>query len=627
MSDEYKRINVSVAGSTEERVRSQGEAAAARLFPGAVALLRVPTFSGEVEVVVAEDHVTLRYNNASASGSLPQLRVLAESLGLSEKDLLVLRVAMERLGVRTPGPPLPLDVVEVLPRLSPSERLWAVGWLQPGDLGVEKLVSLAVADGWLEEGEARDIKRAVKRVPPHARAYYAAKLLEEWGLLRLVALKLAPEGEQRATGEAFEGRCVVVGDNLLYPLEVWEGVAARFFLCALTREALSYVRNHTKVLATREVPLDRVNPWHLLRLRGWVLDLRDLRLLPPSLTDYYFTYEVDPGVSDGELNALIESIRRGDYAVELNRVYELWRRHFPDGGGGEGGRVDNWEYFVDAVGTFLSPFRFRLVALLVGERGCGKTSLLAVVTKAIDPVVGRVPLSKLAGDDRFALQPLIGKWVNVYSEQLRPTLKNLETINNLVGENDWIFVDRKHKPPLWIRSLKSMVFAGNAIPLVTSWSEGPMDAFIDRLSIIEVRAPEGFKPEKDVAERVSKVDSLAFLLWARRQLEEKGWRVSKRSEEELIDMLMTAHDYVAQFIEERCIRDEHGRVDRTELYDAFREWLKEKRITRVPSRADFYSQVRSLGFKEKKHGDRRYFLGLRLPSDDAQRELHRFDEH
>jgi len=621
VSGEGERINVSVDGSAGEgRAHSQGGAVATRLFPGVVVLLRVPTFSGEVEVAVAGDHITLRYNNASASGSLPQLRVLAESLGLSEKDLLVLRVAMERLGVRTPGPPLPLDVVEVLPRLSPSERLEVVGWLQPGDLGVEKLLGLAVADGWMEEGEARDIKKAVKRVPPHARAYYAARLLEEWGLLRLVAVRLAPEGEQRGTGEGFEGWCVAVGDNLLYPLEVWESVAARFFLCALTRETLSYVRNHTKVLATREVPLDRVNPWHLLRLRGWVLDLRDLRLLPPSLTDHYFTYEVDLGVSDEELKSLTESIRRGDYAVELNRVYELWRRHFPD---------REWEFFVDAVGTFLSPFRFRLVAFLVGERGCGKTSLLAAVTKAIDPLVGRVPLSKLAGDDRFALQPLIGKWVNVYSEQLKPTLRNLEVVNNLVGESDWIFVDRKHKPPLWIRSLKSMVFAGNAVPLVTSWSEGPMDAFIDRLSIIEVRAPEGFKPEKNVVERISKVDGLAFLLWARRQLEEKGWRVSKRSEEELIDMLMTAHDHVAQFIEERCVRDEHGRVDRTELYDAFRNWLKEKRITRVPSRADFYSQVRSLGFKEKKHGDKRYFLGLRLPpsDDDAQRELSRFDEH
>lgn len=617
---ESERINVSVDEPIEEGVRNQGEAAATRLFPGAVILLRVPTFSGEVEIEILGDHVTLRHmrTRASASGSLSQLRVLAvEALGLSEKDLLVLRVAMERLGVRTPGPPLPLDVVEVLPRLTPPERLEVVGWLQPGDLGVERLLSLAVADGWMEEGEVRDIKKAVKRVPPHARAYYAARLLEEWGLLRLVAVRLSPEGEQRGTGESFEGRCVVVGDNLLYPLEVWESVAARFFLCALTRETLSYVRNHTKVLATREVPLDRVNPWHLLRLRGWVLDLRDIRLLPPSLADHYFTYEVDLGVSDEELQALIESIRRGDYAVELNRIYELWRRHFEDG---------EWEFFVDAVGTFLSPFKFRLIVFLVGERGCGKTSLLAAVTKAIDPLVGRVPLSKLA-DERFALQPLIGKWVNVYSEQLKPTLKNLEVLNNLVGENDWIYVDRKHKPPLWIRSLKTMVFAGNAVPLVTSWSEGPMDAFIDRLSIIEVRAPEGFKPEKDVAERVPKVDGLAFLLWARRQLEEKGWRVSKRSEEELIDMLMTAHDYVAQFIEEVCIRDEHGRVDRTRLYDAFKDWLKQRRITRVPSRADFYSQVRSLGFKERKHGDKRYFLGLRLSDDEAQRELSRFDEH
>jgi phage/plasmid-associated DNA primase len=328
---------------------------------------------------------------------------------------------------------------------------------------------------------------------------------------------------------------------------------------------------------------------------------------------------VDLGLGEGELRSLVESVRRGDYVVEGNLVYRLWRGHF------EG---SEWEYFVDAVGTFLAPHRFRLVALLVGERGCGKSSLLAAVTKAIDPLVGKVPLSQLAGESRFAAQPLIGKWVNMYSEQLRPTLRNLETVNNLVGESDWVFVDRKHKPAVWIRSLKSMVFAGNAIPVVTSWSEGVMDAFLDRLSIIFVRRPEGFKPEKGVVEKVPRSESLAFLLWCRWQLEQRGWEVRRRDEEELLDLLMEAQSPVLQFLEERCVREEGARVEKKALYEAYLTWLREKGITKVPSRGDFYAQVRLAGFQEGKAGNKRYFKGLRLAGDQEvdQRELLRFEE-
>lgn len=563
--------------------------------------------------------MVLRFNGSSARGTLLQLRQLAEEVGLREKDLLALRVALESVGIKVPGPPLPLDFVEKLPLLTPAERLEVLSWLQPGDLGLEHLLKLALAEGWLEERDLVDIKKALRKVPSHMRAFYAARLLEEWGLLRVVLLRLAPEGEERGTGEAYEGRCVVAGDNLLLPLERWEAAASRFFRSALTREVFSYVKSHPATLASREVPLERVNPWHLLRLRGWVLDLRDLQLHPPSLTDYYFTYEVDLGLGEGELRSLVESVRRGDYVVEGNLVYRLWRSHF------EG---SEWEYFVDAVGTFLAPHRFRLVALLVGERGCGKSSLLAAATKAIDPLVGKVPLSQLAGESRFAAQPLIGKWVNVYSEQLRPTLRNLETVNNLVGESDWVFVDRKHKPAVWIRSLKSMVFAGNAIPVVTSWSEGVMDAFLDRLSIIFVRKPEGFKPEKGVVEKVPRSESLAFLLWCRWQLEQRGWEVRRRDEEELLDLLMEAQSPVLQFLEERCVREEGARVEKKALYEAYLAWLRERGITKVPSRGNFYTQVRLAGFQEGKAGNKRYFKGLRLAGNQEvdQRELLRFEE-
>ena len=572
----------------------------------------IRTFSGEVELELFGDGVVVRFNGLEAKGALPQLRALCEEVGLPEKDYFALKEELRGLGLRVPEPPVPEELAKLLPALTPLEALELAEGLPQGDLGLDQLLELAEREGWVRPEDKLNPRRALSKVPSHVRARLAAQLLEEWGLVRIVALRLSLEGEERATGEAYEGRCAPVGDRVLLPLERWERVASKFFASALNRETFSYVRNHPTAVSPHEVPLERVNPWHLLRLKGWVLDLRDLSLVPPSLCDWWFTYQVDLGLSDAELRGLVERVRRGEYSVEENTVYRLWRPHFDAAGEHE------WEYFVDAVGTWLSPFRHKSLTLLVGPKNAGKSSLLAALTAPIEPLVGKVPLSKLAGKERFALQPLIGKWVNVYSERLSPTLSNLETINNLVGESDWIFVDRKHKPPVFVRSLKSMLFASNAVPMVTSWDAGTMEAFIGRLSIVFVGRPEGFRPEPDVAARVPRSHAFAFLLWCRWQLGERGWELRRRSEEELLELLLEAQSPVYRFIAERCVRDPHARVKRRELYEAFVEWLKEQGVTVVPSRDQFYMQIRSMGFVDRPWKGEYCFFGLRLAEEGEE---------
>jgi len=572
----------------------------------------IRTFSGEVELELLGDGVVVRFNGLEARGALPQLRALCEQVGLLEKDYFAVKEELRRLGFKLSEPPVPEELAHLLPSLTPLEALELVEGLPQGDLGLSQFLELAEREGWVRPEDKLNPRRALSKVPSHVRARLAAQLLEEWGLVRVVALKLSLEGEERGTGEAYEGRCAPVGDRVLLPLERWERVASKFFASALNREALSYVRNHPTAVSPLEVPLERVNPWHLLRLKGWVLDLRDLGLAPPSLCDYWFTYQVDLGLGDAELRGLVERVRRGEYDIRENAVYRLWKPHFDAAGERE------WEYFVDAVGTWLSPLRHKSLTLLVGPKNAGKSSLLAALTAPIEPLVGKVPLSKLASKERFALQPLIGKWVNVYSERLSPTVSNLETINNLVGESDWIFVDRKHKPPVFIRSLKSMLFASNAVPMVTSWDPGTMEAFVGRLSIVFIGRPEGFEPEPDVAARVPKAHSFAFLLWCRWQLGEGGWELRRRGEEELLELLLEAQSPVYRFLAERCVRDPHARVKRKELYEAYVDWLKEQGVTAVPPRDQFYMQIRSMGFVERKWDGEWHFFGLRLAEEGEE---------
>jgi len=156
-------------------------------------LLKVPAFSGEVELELLGDAVTLRFNGLEAKGALPQLRSLCEEVGLSERDLLAVKQALKSVGLRVPEPPVPLELSKLLPSLSPLEALELLSTLPHGDLGLSDLLSLALEEGRVSEEDLKNPWKALSKVPSHVRARYAARLLEEWGLLRVVVLKLARE--------------------------------------------------------------------------------------------------------------------------------------------------------------------------------------------------------------------------------------------------------------------------------------------------------------------------------------------------------------------------------------------------------------------------------------------------
>jgi hypothetical protein len=566
------------------------------------AQLKIPVFSGEVELELQGDAVTLRFNGLEARGALPQLRALCERVGLLDKDYLALKEGLRSLGLKVPEPPVPGDLAQLLPACSPPEALELLSTLPHGDLGLNALLERAELEGWVSAEDSSNPKKLLSKVPSHVRARLAAQLLEEWGLVRIVALRLSPAGEERATGEAYESRCAPVGDRVLLPLEVWESAASRFFASALNREALSYVRNHPTALHSVEVPLERVNPWHLLRLKGWVLDLRDLSLAPPSLCDWWFTYQIDLGLSDAKLRGLVERVRRGDCDLKENRVYQLWSGHFPG---------EEWDYVCDLLGAIPSPRRHRLLGVVVGPPGVGKSSFLTAATKAVDPLIGHVPLAELAAE-RFAKQPLIGKWANVYSENIAPVLRNPGIVNNLLGEDDWVYVQRKHKPAIYVRALKVMIFACNALPVVKTWSGGELEALLDRLSVVLMEAPEGFKPVGEAASLVSKPDSFEFLLCCAKGLAERGWVPRRRDREEVRKMLVESLNPAYQFVAERCAVNPQARVERKKLYEAYSRWCAERGVTEKMTEHDLYRALRDMGFSDREVSGTWYFYGLKL---------------
>jgi hypothetical protein len=551
---------------------------------------------------------------------------LCKQVGLTEKGALLVRLYLSEHGLKFAEPPLPQDVLEVARLAGGRELVGLLRKLPPGDLGLERLVQRAVELGVVSEEDWRKkaLRALIQRIPVNVRARLINELLEEWGVARIVAFQPKPDAEAEAW-------CSVLGSRTLYPPDIWTELASRFFSSALTQTVIGYTKKAVRAL-TREgsvVTWAEVNPFEYFNLGKYVLDLRDLRLLPASMVNAWFTYEVDLGLREEDLRELVERVRRGEFEEKENAIYKLWRPVFPD--------ELEWRRWARSWGAVLLPRRSKLISMWKGPPNVGKTTFLGVVTKPIEPVTGVSPLSDLTNRlNRFSKWPLLGKWVNACSEEVTVDARNLNTLKTLVGgEGEWILVDRKGLPPVKMRALKAMYFVCNTLPRIQVREAGDMEAFLERLNLVVTGSPPGgWQAKEGVEGLVSPAEAFEFLLMQTVLLREEG--LPRRSPEEALEVLESEHDIYRQFIEEECVLSSGVSVEKAALYSVFREWCREKRITASISYMSFLSGMRALmseyGFSEGKgKGGKAVFKGVtaaRLHSAEQQArlELQRFEE-
>jgi energy-coupling factor transporter ATP-binding protein EcfA2 len=386
----------------------------------------------------------------------------------------------------------------------------------------------------------------------------------------------------------------VVDGNVLWDVgEVTKPIAGALIKFGLARRSLAGELETAIASTGNLIPWEYIDPWDHLNLVNGVLDLHELKIM--SNSRYYFRYKLDISITQEEIDA----IKNGSYKIEDNEVYKLWRNHFDD---------QNWEYLIHSLGTILAPFKFKHIMFLIGPTGVGKSTLLDVLSSPIRPLITSTSL-RLITNYQFGLEDLIGKQVVMYSERGDVVLKNLDIINNLVGERDTIAVPRKFKSTVHIRSLKTMIFAMNDPPILYEYGGETLQAFIDRLSIVLINRPENFTPRKDIY--VDPKEVFKFLLWCRVKLENNGWVIKKMENEEIIEYLLKTSNPVLRFLESEYVEvDPTARVKGTELYDAYTKWCSENGITPM-DRNKFYTIV-STRYERYIREKTIWFKGLRV---------------
>ena len=377
---------------------------------------------------------------------------------------------------------------------------------------------------------------------------------------------------------------------------------------------------HAYTLAVRELKararvLDEgaLNPPDALLTERGVYSLRDLKMVPFDSVVDPLEFEKLAPIFTWRTPLRLDGFSVEDYDIESNAVYRAWRSHFDD---------RNWEYFIDAVGTWLAPHPFKLVVFLVGPPDSGKSTLLYVLTRPIRPYVASVSLRDLTSY-HFGLEPLLGKWVNVRSEKGAAVLKNLDIINTVFGGWEEPDVARKHRSYAKLKALKCGVFAMNELPIVTEVEAGTFEAFLNRLTIIEMQKPEGFEPVPDFALKVPPEEAFKFLAWCRWQLEERGWKLRRPEQEEMLDNLCNPFRRIEDWWNNRVVEDPDARLKGAVAYNDYYVFCRERGLQPL-SQTAFYA---ILAKKAKRYEREKtvWFKGIRL-IDSVESRIKRENE-
>jgi len=546
---------------------------------------------GEKCEVTLSDGSTLTLSKVGWEHELEVFTKLPPPHGLAPEEANAVAEAIRRLNKDTQlvdgetlvgaGTPSTSEEVKV-----PEELLPALNYLR------DNLDTLLAAS--LEEAGYGNVSTEFKRLKLEEKAEVFTKVLRKvFRFVRVVPKEYRDEWEVASVADG----------NVLYELDAVLKPATGFLVSrGWARSTIKRELEYSVHDIAEPIDYRQIDPWGYLRLRRGVLDLRELRLL--DHVPYYFRSRLDVEISEEELR----EIREGGYRVEDNEVYRLWRNHFED---------EDWEYLVHSLGTWLAPYRFRHIAFLIGPTGIGKTTLVSNLTRPIKPLVAWVSLRSLTNTSYpFGREALIGRQVVAYAEKGETILRNLDVINNIFGEEDYIEVHRKHKPAVWVPCPKAGLFVMNDPPMLQEYGGETMRAFLDRLSIILVRQEvPGFKPVKGIY--VDPREAFKFLLWCRVKLEQDNWEIKRRSPEEMLEYLMKASNSALRFLEDPSyvVEDPSGRVKGAELYEAYLKWCTERGV-RAFDRNTFYSFVASKYVKYEREKTV-WFKGLRLRGEQS----------
>jgi len=468
-------------------------------------------------------------------------------------------------------------------------------------------------NGWRGNGGEEDIDVLWNKLKANVRAEIIARFLLKKRLISAVAI----------TKSEKEYYVMYGYNNQIIDMETWgKDLLTLLFGRFISNSAMKDVERTLKATA-RIIPEERLNPRNMIRLKSAVLDLETLNLVRlEEVGDYYFNYAMPVFTNKSNLDHLklaIREIAEDRYNIETNKVYQYFRPRFED---------EDWEYLTTGLGVILSPYKAKLLMILIGEPHTGKSTFLSIIRKPIEPLVSSVSLADLQRYE-FGLEPLLGKSVWITSEKSEIYISRAEKLNQIFGESDAMDVARKHKSHARLYSLKLGIMAMNEPPVIEERATGAVQALLERISIITMIRPQDSQNVKGLVDMVSPEEAFNFLLWCRRQLEKNNWTPKKLPAEEVLNILRENSNTAYKFLEEETSLLDYGeglRIKAKELYDMYVRWCERKGVKPM-SRNLFYSKIRAKGYETYEREGVTWVKGIGKKGSKADSTLYELSKY
>ncbi len=247
------------------------------------------------------------------------------------------------------------------------------------------------------------------------------------------------------------------------------------------------------------------------------------------------------------------------------------------------------------MGLFLvSDTRAQKILLIVGPRRSGKGTIGRIIRALIgESNVAGPTLAGLATN--FGLWPLLGKQVAIISDARLSSKTDVaivaERLLSISGE-DGITIDRKNLPPVTTTLWTRFVLMTNELLRLTDAS----NALAGRFVILRMTNSFFGQEDHGLTERLmSELPSI--LTWAIagwQRLTENGRFTIPESSQDLVTQMEDSASPVGAFVRECCDLGMTNEVDKSELFNAWREWCASEGQTHPGISAQFAINLRAV---------------------------------
>jgi putative DNA primase/helicase len=230
----------------------------------------------------------------------------------------------------------------------------------------------------------------------------------------------------------------------------------------------------------------------------------------------------------------------------------------------------------EIAGYLISPDNSLQAAFMfLGSGANGKSTLLSTLTDLLgDENIANVALHRL-DEDRFAVAELEGKLANVFADLDARALQASSMFKAITG-GDAITGERKYAPAFSFKPYARLLYSANEPPPTPDSS----DAFFRRWTIVPFE--RRFSPSQADRNLLAKLTTsgelsglLNHALRALPTLRGRGTFLSTTQTTKAAERFRVDSDSVAGFLGECCEVDPQGRVERSRLFNCYRNWCTE----------------------------------------------------